>query len=228
MKLSELNSLQKKLVKFQLQEIIPGVIHLNFSKQTDLTSTLLRFQEYYESPKFRNKHFTIPEFVRWYKTTRSGKFSYLKDWSGFNFPSSVVETFWNKWSNKKTNFTVREKQVLLNLPDKSNKFYVIGTYGKTNNKDYKLILKHELAHALYYLDENYKKQVLQVLKKVEVKPIHQYLKKLGYHKSVWMDETNAYILTDQDDLLESQITISQNVSHQLDKLYTKYYQKYSK
>lgn len=225
MKLSELNSLQKKPVKFQMQEILPGVYHLNFSKRTDLTSTLLRFQEHYESPKFRNKIFTIPEFVRWYKTTRNGKFSYLTDWSGFNFPSTVVEKF---WKNKFSKITAREKQVLLNFSPDQGKFYIIGTYGKTNNKNYKLILKHELAHALYYLDESYRNQVQEVLAKVDAKPIHQYLKKLGYHKSVWMDETNAYILTDQDALLEQQITISQNVSHTLDKLFDKYYKKYSK
>jgi hypothetical protein len=225
MKLSELNRLQKKPVKFKTEEILPGVLHLNFPKRTDLTSTLLRFQEHYESPKFRNKFFTIPEFVRWYKTTRQGKFSYLTDWSGFNFPSTVVEKF---WQNKFKKLTPREKQVLLKLSQQKGKFYIIGTYGKTNNKNYKLILKHELAHALYYLDKDYQKQVLAVLQKVDVKPIHQYLKKLGYHKSVWMDETNAYILTDQDSLLESKIIISKKVSHTLDKLFDKYYKKYTK
>jgi hypothetical protein len=225
MNLRDLQSLQKKSVKFQVQEILPRVIHLNFARQTDLTSTLLRFQEFYESPKFRNQLFTMPEFVRWYKTTRNGKFSYLTDWSGFNFPSSVVKTFRKKL--KTTQMTPREQQVLLNCPDRG-RFYIIGTYGKTNNKNYKLILKHELAHALYFLDPEYKKAVHKVLAQVEVKPIHQYLKKLGYDKSVWMDETNAYILTDQDALLESQISISKNVSHRLDTLFNRYYQKYSK
>lgn len=224
MKLSELQSLQKKPVKFSIREILPGVIQFNFSKRTDLTSTLLRFQEFYESPKFRNQFFSIPEFVRWYKTTRNGKFTYLTDWSGFNFPSSVVKVFRKKEIKK---LTPREQQVLLNCPD-NGKFYIIGTYGKVNNKNYKLILKHELAHALYYLDENYQKAVQKVLAKMDCKPIYQYLKKLGYHQSVWVDETNAYILTDQDALLGSQITISRKVSHKLESLYTKYYRKHSK
>ena len=45
-----------------------------------LTSTFLRFQEYYESPKFRNLGFSLEEFQDWYVTTRDhGEFSYYSD-----------------------------------------------------------------------------------------------------------------------------------------------------
>ena len=63
------------------------IIHLKFKRKKDLTQTMLRFQEHFESPKFRNKFFSLEEFKAWYiTTTPNNKFTYYSDWSGFNFP----------------------------------------------------------------------------------------------------------------------------------------------
>jgi len=40
-------------------------IHLMiFDNQKELTTTFLRFQEHYESPKFRGKIFSLKEFIK--------------------------------------------------------------------------------------------------------------------------------------------------------------------
>lgn len=206
MKLETVLKHQNSKVKFKVNKLLPQVYHLKFNSRKDLTSTLLRFEEYYESPKFRNKVFSMEEFFNWYKTTRKNKkFSYLTDWSGFNFPSYVFKPFWDE---KFTNLTKREKAVLQKFPKSNKKFYIIGTFNnKSNIKDELLVFKHELAHALFYLDSGYRNKVKSILKKINCKPIHKYLKELGYHESVWVDETHAYYLTDQDALLKSQISI---------------------
>lgn len=225
MKLETVTHIQNSPVSFRVKEILPGVYHLSFADRKDLTSTLLRFEEFYESPKFRNKIFSMNEFYSWYLTTRDNqKFSYLTDWSGFNFPSTVFNPF---WSGKFKNLSKREQKVLQKFPETKKKFYIIGTYRNNKNiKDNKLILKHELAHSLYYLDASYRRKVNKILEKINQKPIHKYLKKLGYHPSVLMDETHAYYLTDQDALIEAKIPISQLVAHKLDALFDEYYRKY--
>jgi hypothetical protein len=225
MKLENVLKLQNSKVQFKVKKILPQVYHLQFNNRKDLTSTLLRFEEFYESPKFRNKVFSMNDFYFWYKTTRDNKkFSYLTDWSGFNFPSYVFQPFWNE---EFENLSTRENAVLKKFPKSKNKFYIIGTFkNKSNIKDELLVFKHEVAHALYYLDSSYRKNVSKILKDLNSKPIHKYLKKLGYHEAVLEDETHAYYLTDQDALKEQKISISQIVAHKLEANYQKYYQKY--
>ena len=100
-------TLMNKTVHFKKKQLFRGLIHLEFNSQQDLTSSLLRFQEYYESPKYRNKPFLFNEFYEWYKKTRNGKFSYLTDWAGFNFPTSILKVFLN---GDMGNLTTREKR----------------------------------------------------------------------------------------------------------------------
>lgn len=226
MKLEKVQKLQNSKVKFSVSEIIPNVFHLQFDSRKDLTSTLVRFEEFYESPEFRNKVFSMEEFFFWYKNSKKHKrFSYFTDWSGFNFPSYVFKPF---WSNKFTNFTKREQKVLKAFPENKNKFYIIGTY-KSNNKKYQelLVLKHELAHALFYTDKNYRRNVLKILKELKTtKPLEKYLASLGYHPGVFLDEIHAYYLTDQDALRKAKIFISIKVAQKLEANYQKYSQKY--
>ena len=72
------------------------IYHVSFPNQYLLAATFLRFQEHYESPKFRGRIFDWEEFMDWY-AEQKGKFSYLQDWSGFNLPSPVFEPFRSGW-----------------------------------------------------------------------------------------------------------------------------------
>lgn len=194
----------KKKVSFKIQQILPKVFYIEFKDRKDLTSTLLRFQETYESPKFRNKFFSLEEFAAWYKTTRKGRFTYFSDWSGFNFPSYVLKPF---YEGQFDTLSIREKQILEAFKDEKGLFYIIATYKSKNQEDFMGTKKHEIAHSQYYLNKSYHKSVNTILKNLKLKPIFAYIKSLGYHQSVFLDEAHAYLLTDSDSLVEAGVKI---------------------
>ena len=47
-----------------------GIYLLEFDTQYALTSTLLRFEESYESPEYKGNIFTLSEFKRWYSKSK--------------------------------------------------------------------------------------------------------------------------------------------------------------
>jgi hypothetical protein len=189
-----ITKIMNRPVNFKVKTLLNNVYHLEFNNQEDLTSTLLRFQEHYESPKFRNKIFSTKKFVKWYKKKHNHKFTYFLDWSGFNFPSYILGPFYGKKFKK---LTKREKTILKHFASIKNKFYIIGTYKSKNKINDLETQKHEISHSQFYLDNSYRKKVLNELKKLNLNPLFKRLKKLGYHKSVWLDECHAYLLTNE-------------------------------
>lgn len=217
----KLKNLEKKVaskVVFKVEEIIPYVYNVRFKKQKDLTSTFLRLQEFYESPEFRNKHFSLQEFHEWYSKQHKGKFTYLSDWTGFNIPSSIVDQF-----IKKFKLNTREKALIKPFKRRKLSYYLIGTYG--SKKDYKAVLKHEIAHAMFYQNKSYKRAVLKILKNLKKDKIFKFLKNLGYHPKVWLDETHAFILTDYDSLKKQKVHIPKNIQKEIENTFGKYFKK---
>lgn len=172
-----------------------NIIHVNMETQYDLTSTFFRIQEFYESPKFRGKYFEIMEYMDWYASTNNNEFTYFKDWAGFNIPSTVFEKFFVKFKD----LTFKEIKLYSHIQKyiKTKKYYIIGTYGE-NNID---TIKHELSHAFFYLNKEYKNKTLKILNsasKKEKKEIEKEKKELlnkGYTKKVLDDEIIAYAST---------------------------------
>ncbi|MGV8162513.1 MAG: ABC transporter ATP-binding protein [Candidatus Nanoarchaeia archaeon] len=208
----------------KLNEIIPGIYHMQFKTQYEQNSTLLRFQEYYESPKFKGKVFTLKEFKDWYiQSTELGKkhgFNYYSYWQGFNFPSSNLKLF---LKGKFDPLSKKEKEFLKIIKSiNKKKFYIITTFGRA-----KILLDHhEIAHGLFYMDNYYKKQVRQIMKKLTTKEnqtLERYLsKQMGYHKSVIEDEMQAYLLCELSGLKKLTMTANlKKISAELKKVYEK-------
>jgi len=166
-------------------------IHLlMFNNQYDITSTFLRFQEHYESPEFKGKIFTFEEFKEWY--TEDGEFSYYTDWNGFNIPSHILQPFQNGDFNPLSD---KEKQLLGLFEGRNSKFYIIGAHrGKDDlGGD---VVTHEVAHGLFYTDEQYRGEVLEVLPEFDLEELKvQLLKDDGYHRDVLDDECHAHTLS---------------------------------
>jgi hypothetical protein len=166
---------------------------LSFDGREEMCKALLRFQEHYESPKFRNKIFTLKEFKEWYPKSKGlKKFTYYKDWNGFNFPSYILKPF---HAGKFTKLTAAEKKILKTFRTQKDKFYVIAT---TRAGDI-MTLNHEIAHGLFYLDKQYKSDTTFIVKSLKKKHYDQFvdsLKTLGYDKSVYIDEIQAYMISD--------------------------------
>lgn len=174
---------------FTVQEILPKVYHLNFKTQYLLARHFIRFQEHYESPVFRDQIFSLEEFELWYMKDQNKKtFTYYKDWGGFNIPGYVISRLNSGAFNPLNQF----ERDLIGATPKRNDIYVIGTYG---NKD-KETLNHELAHALYYTNAEYKAAIDRELfqYKDALVNLKEYILELGYHSSVVEDECQAYMI----------------------------------
>ena len=176
------------LERVVVSEVVPGVLHMKFPSQRLMASTMLRFQEHYESPKYRNKVFTLDEFKKWYATlSKTKRFTYYKDWSGFNIPSRVLKRF------QKGDFDpldAKERALLARFSARKGRFYLIATAGKNGDA---ITLRHEVAHGLWYTRPDYRRRAQALLKSVDLVPVFAMLKKLGYHKSVWVDEAHAWL-----------------------------------
>lgn len=171
-----------------------NIILLRFANEADVARTFLRFQEHYESPRFEGLVFTHDEFKKWYVETH-GKFDYYEEWyDGFNIPSSVLKKFYSGEFNP---LTEGEKMILNMLKDHTHDYYIIAVHHK---KD-KSIFHHELAHALFYTDKTYKKKVLSIMEKYDLKYLEKILHEIdGYSKNVIIDEIQAYSVACHGDI----------------------------
>lgn len=185
---------------------------ISASTQDELSESFLRFQEHYESPFWADKIFTKGQFKQWYSLTY-GADTYRSDWSGFNFPSSVLKPFRQGLFDPLTD---GEKTILTLLKYRTDDFYIIGS----NTDD---VLKHELCHALYHFNQQYSDAILELIKNhdKQIKKAFDHLLKLGYHKKVLIDELQAYIL-DDDYFEKHDIFLPKQLIADVKKLHQKY------
>jgi hypothetical protein len=170
-------------------KIADGIFLLRFATQYALASTFLRFQEHYESKRFRDRVFTLEEYMDWYAAT-FGAFTYYQDWSGFNVPSSALAPF------KAGRFDplLRKEQALLRMfRNEADPFYVIGI---ASDED----LEHEIAHALWYTRVDYRNAVLAAMRPHDTSALQKRLASIGYHRRVLTDEVHAYLVAPGDPL----------------------------
>jgi hypothetical protein len=177
-------------MKFKI--IAPNIYWIDFNSQYQLASTFLRFQEHYESPEFKDKVFTLGQYREWYKTTRThGEFSYYRDWDGFNIPSYVFKPFINGLFDP---LTAEEQELMFLLMrsgvDLENNFYLVGTHSGEID-----VLDHEICHALYYTNPNYREHQDRLMAAYDLTDLHKVLMDMGYHRDLCKDEAQAYICT---------------------------------
>lgn len=196
-------------------KIINAVYLLQFETQFDITSTFLRFQEFYESPEFKGKIFTLEEYKRWYSALKDGKFTYYTDWNGFNIPSFILRPF---FEGKFDPLSEKEKRLLELFKHETGDYYIIGVHGEI--QDPKDLLKHEIAHGLFYTSSTYKTQMLSLLKKYDTRAMKKKLRSMGgYHEDVLDDEVHAYILSPSK---EFEKLIPEEAREELERMYEKF------
>jgi len=188
------------------------------NNRQDLAETFMRFQEYYESPVFAGRRFSIEEFKAWY-SKEHGSFSYAQDWSGFNIPSWVFQPFNKGYFDPLTD---QEKRLVNYFKHKRDSCYVIGV----NSKDDFFVetVKHEFTHGAFFVNEDYRNELTELLKSKNLKTVKKALREMGYGSNVINDETNAYMLTEPQ-TMEKNISLSEGrkVRDELDKLFIKYF-----
>ncbi len=162
------------------------IYHLSFPNQYLLAATFLRFQEHYESPRFRDLVFSWEEFMDWY-AAQKGAFTYLDDWSGFNIPSSVLRLFRDGLFDP---LTAKERALLDLVRGLPEPFYVIGTVaGEADD------LRHEIVHGLFSVSLAYRAAAIACLREFKTRRLRDRVRRMGYHRKVVEDEINAYVLT---------------------------------
>lgn len=188
-------------IKYKLNNLYKGIWHVE-AKKFDLAMIFFHTQEYYENKKYKNKDVDLFELMRHYADDNDGVFSYADDYVGFNVSSDILNRFLGSRGSNcldpytetmvRINATILDKYHVDGVVNDSQKYYLIGTIaGDTDT------FKHELAHAFYNLDNNYKKEVKKLVKslpKFTVKRMYKLLGEYQYHKSVFDDEINAYCI----------------------------------
>jgi hypothetical protein len=180
------------MVKYQLKEILPEIFAVIIKDKYDRAMTFCRAQEYYESPspKFRGKEFSIWDYMKWYHKKYGRGFSYGADWSGFNIPIWIAKECYNNLNKIETPYD----KVMDEIVQKLNSFYtgyMIGA-GNTTGETF----KHEVCHALYHTNQDYKKQMDNLTKGLPKKYYDAFKKNLlgmGYTTKVINDEIQAYL-----------------------------------
>lgn len=195
---------------FKIYHVTDKVYLFLFDESFDLCMHFLRYQEFYESPKFNNRAFSIIEFMEWYaKTYGDGVFTYTKDWAGFNIPSNII---WKVHSNGIVDFNKYDSAMIvaynqisaithLHGGSRNDSFYILGAC-----KDDVKVVGHELAHALYFSNNNYHTDMQACIAKlpnVVALEIAKYFTKIGYSHSVFEDELQAYMATGSPEELKS-------------------------
>ena len=211
---------------------LDDVYHMRFQNQYAICSTLIRIQEFYESPdtQIKNNVASLIDIMDSY-AKRNNKFDYLEQWNAFNIPGSIIRKFFvlNKSLTKREQlFKDALNKINPQLLNSKNEFYVIATY---KCKDEKSDFNHETAHALFCLDINYRKEMIEHVSKCSnFKLLKRYLLKYGYEPCVINDEIQAYLGTSSMLYLKNEFHIRKPevVSSPFRKTFNRYRRQYVK
>jgi hypothetical protein len=184
-----------------LNVILPfkGLIQIIFPNQYLITSTFIRFAEFYEgqNDKLRGHHFTLDDVMDDY-VEKFGLMSYFEDWNGFNIPGEAFDEAYKIFHQ---DLRDKERIVVDAVMDYKlfqdgtrqpfDKYYVIATHPEYD------CTNHEMAHALFYLDPGYRAMVQFFISQIDPKskqPLVKWLLNEGYCFQVIDDEINSYIM----------------------------------
>lgn len=182
-------------IKYQIKEVKPNIFAVIVKDKYDRAMLFCRAQEYYEcpSPKFRGKNFSIWDYMKWYDEQNSWGFSYGADWSGFNIPFDTIQQCYSKLNKTESPYDKVMDEIIrkikCTLVNKTT--YVIGCANTTDE-----VFKHEVCHAMYHTNKNYKKQMdvyTHGLPKKYYSIFKSNILKMGYAAKVVDDEIQAYL-----------------------------------
>lgn len=181
-------------MKYKTKEIIPNIYAVVVPDDYERAMLFCRVQEFYESPskKFRDNKFSIWDYFRWYAEGK-GCFSYPRDFVGFNLPMIVAKKCCDV-NEIETPYDELMNRIVDDLFVNGTRQYLIGV---DSLKD--MTFDHEMAHALYYTDIDYKCKMDEITASVSSSDMVRFkrnLKQIGYCSAVVKDEIQAYMATE--------------------------------
>jgi hypothetical protein len=210
----------------KLTKLAPQILLFEGYTQKELALTFFRIQEYYESPLngLRNQQFSVFDFL-YESMDVDGSMNYFTFWAGFNFPGFVVKDWWNKHSDW-TPFEQRLiRDIRLNV-DTDEPFYVIGALEKDTET-----IDHEVAHALWFIDQDYQKEMSELNTELimwhsdNYEEMQNHLLSIGYSDVVMSDEIQAYMIESQESFLE-EFDVNYSEVEDIRKKYREVFEKY--
>lgn len=209
----------------RLTQPLPNCYLLLFKNQKDLAMTFCRVQEFYESdkPELKGKFFTFADFIE-SQMDKNGNIHYFDTWDGFNVPGHIFK----EWLSNLDETTRYENELLKVVNTSVEQFYIIGALEKD-----KATINHEIAHALFYIVEDYKIEMSKLNDEFKKQYKGQYnklvkeLKKMGYAEDVLFDEIQAYMSTSKNSDLVDYFALNTELLKPLITQYKKVLRKYN-
>jgi hypothetical protein len=169
--------------------IYPNILHVKAPNQFELCSLVYRMSHFYEFPGFKGLRLNVHELNAYYYRMHGDKHYWKKQYNGANLPDFALRAF-----KKIHKLNEREKPLFKILRPKleaNEKFYVIVS---VSDKYDDFAFKHELAHAFWYLDEQYRQSALALINEYPKisSIILNKLEKMGYDGDVLCDEAHVY------------------------------------
>lgn len=188
---------------FYLDELYPRVFCVTFHDHYQLCHACMRFSESEESdnPRWREP-FTRSDFVEWYAKRGDNDmvFTYPQDWGGFNLRSDVIRRVvkdgipdLDKWDQ-----VMLAVYALCETEYPGEDYSILGVSRGDNGLVDRGTFDHEVAHAIYNTNPEYRARADQLFDKLAPEPkdiILQILGGDGYAPGTWVDETQAYLST---------------------------------
>jgi hypothetical protein len=187
---------------FSLTQIRPRVFHLKFNDSREMSMTFFRYTEFYESKydSIRGHKFTMAQhmglYCREYLKNNNLDWTYCTDWGGYNIPVDIIKQVHDMGildPNHYDSFMYSIYHMIMSQTQNKSA-YLIGTYGEKKDS----LLKHEMAHAMFYVDTNYKKEVTDLIQRTDqnlIKSLYKILSDQNYPAKVLDDELQAYLTT---------------------------------
>jgi hypothetical protein len=135
-------------------------------------------------------------------------FSTNANWWSLN---EITDNIDGKCTSKKTghNFPVSNiplKHWLRSWLNKNDRYVI--AYQKGDGTTH----QHELCHARYFHDKEYRELVVKMWENLTKRSsVENLLERMGYANSVWIDEFQAYLATEKDNFFGPRYTEEKNI-----------------
>lgn len=191
----------------RISKLTSNIYILTFSSRYELCMSFVRINEFCDSPRFKNKVFTLDEFMDyWVKKNNSKCFEYPAKWNAFGLSCKDLLDWFSQFKMEQGKVRDKEKKIIEKIltkvsVDALRKTYLIAMYNGHSKREKKRLLEHEIAHAMYFLDPVYRSSCNALIDKIDRKSlrlIKRTLFSMGYSsgKGVVWNEIQAYLSTD--------------------------------
>lgn len=209
------------MIKYKIKSVRPDVFAVIVPNDYDRAMLFWRAQEFYESPskKFREAKFSFWDYARWYAHKYEGSFSYPADFVGFNLPLIVAKKCYEA-NDLETPYDREMKGIVDSLFVNGRRQYMIGAESFKGDT-----FDHEMAHALYYTDIDYRNEMDSMTNSLPIKSLarlQKNLSKIGYHRGVIKDEIQAYMATELSEKVCRGVPRSREIHRRYRKAFKKF------